>query len=129
MKGGDRGSLLRLSHTSKTDTAQAAAPRDRCRDSMYLIGRYVYAFQLNKHGPAHRALRSPASCRFLDPLWGGLSGALAFKLYQDRILPEERRLQALLQRGWNAKRSQSESTGEELDQETLALLADAAKAK
>jgi len=51
--------------------------------------------------------------RYMDPLWGAVSGAIAFKLYQDRTVPPERQLVPLLQRGFSARRAAADSSEKE----------------
>lgn len=51
---------------------------------------------------------------YLDPVWGAISGVLAFKLAQERAYPAERRIIPLISRGWNANfyRQQLEAEAE-----------------
>jgi len=56
------------------------------------------------------------SFRYLDPLWGAVSGAIAFKLAQDRKLPPEKHLLALLKRGWASKQTEPSLPKEDEDE-------------
>ena len=50
--------------------------------------------------------------RYADLAWGAASGLLAFKLSQDKNLPQERHLQQLIRRGYHANLQQQAAQAE-----------------
>lgn len=95
--------------------------------SMYIIGKYVQLLRVFRD-----SLLSPSKadldCSYLDRWFdigiGLASGVFAFHTYQMKYIPEDRRLQTLLKRGYNVDKQKERLAAEaELENEATAELA------